>query len=145
MLGLIHDDDDVPTRQVLFQEEAPELVEQLDLLGAVVRDAEFRQQRLQQLDVAQRRVDDPRRDVLRAEFTQGRIEHRGLAGPDLARDDDEAVVIHQGEAHVGRRARVLLRHEQEFGVRREVERAAVQLEEVVIHSNRSLLDDRAQL
>ncbi len=86
----------------LFQEEVPELIEQLDLLGAVVRDAELRQQRLQQLDVAQRRVDEPSRNVLRAEFPQGRIEHGGLAGADLAGDHDEAVVVHQREAHVGR-------------------------------------------
>jgi hypothetical protein len=48
VLGLVDDDDDVPPRQVLLQEKGPELVEQLDLLRAVVGEAELREQRLQQ-------------------------------------------------------------------------------------------------
>ena len=64
VLGLVDDDDDVPSRQVLVEKEHAQLVEQLDPLGAVIRDAELRQQRLQQLDVTQRRVYEPRRDVL---------------------------------------------------------------------------------
>ena len=134
VLGLVDDDDDVPPREVLLEEEGPELVEQLDLLRAVVGEAEFREQRLQQLDVAQRRVDQSRRDVLRAQGAERRVEHGRLAGADLTGDHDETVVIQQREAHVRCGARVLPRQEQEFRVRRQVERATVQLEEVVVHA-----------
>ena len=56
MLGFVHDDDDVPPRLMLLEEVFAQLVEQPDFPGAVIRDAELREQALQQLDVAQRRV-----------------------------------------------------------------------------------------
>ncbi len=133
VLGLVHDDHDVTPGQVLLEEVRAQLVEQLHLPVAVVGDAELRQQALQQLDVGEGRVRKPRDDVIRAQLLERRIEHGGLAGADLARDHDEAVVVHQREAHVGHGARVLVRQVKESRVRREVERPTRQVEEFLVH------------
>jgi len=86
-----------------------------------------------QFDVAQRRVHEPGRYVPLAQLSQRRIEHRVLPVPISPVITTKTVVVHEGETHVRRGARMLGRHKQEFRVRRQVERATGQLKEIVVH------------
>ena len=81
----------------------------------------------------ERGVDQLGRDVVRPQFLHDGVQDRGLADADFARDDHEAVVIHQRKAHVGDGPRMLVRHVDELGVRRQVERAAGEIEELFVH------------
>lgn len=122
---------------VLFQKEAAQRIEQQDLFSGVVRHAELREQGLQQFDIRECGVYKLGGHILGAKLLDHRVQDGGLADPDLAGDDYEAVTVQQCEPAVCYRPGVLSRHENEFRVRRQVERAALQMKEFFVHSGPS--------
>ena len=73
------------------------------------------------------------RDEIRPEVLQYRIENRGLADANFARDDHEAVAVHQRESQVRHCPGMLGRHEDEARIRRQIKRPAGQSEVLLVH------------
>ena len=73
-------------------------------------------------------------DVAGSKLIHDRIQDGCLADADFAGNDDEAVVIQQGEPNTGDRPGVLGSHVDEFWVRGQVEGPALQVEEFLVHS-----------
>ena len=98
--------------------------------------------RLEQLARIEHRVDDPPDRRLVVEAAQQRLQQRGLAGSDLAGDDDEPGLAFEPVAQVVERLLVHAARIEIIGVRAERERTLAQLDKTVRTSNASDLGAR---
>ncbi len=117
------------------QQEGLDRGEEVRLVVLRDADAEGLGHRAQQVVGLELRADDLRGDDhLRVEFLQQRAHERGLAGADLAGDDEEALALVDAVLQVRVRALVPLAAEVEGRVGTELEGLARQAVEVFVHA-----------
>ena len=98
------------------------------------RKSELHQHAVQETGGRQLGLVDLRNDDVLLQFVQERLDQRGLAGADLAADDDETVGEPDRRLHVGLGARMLLAQVQECRIRAQPERQFCKPEQVEIHA-----------
>ena len=122
VLHLVHHQQAAPPGGTLIARHALEATQQRRLVGAaIVGHAEIGHREAQQVVAGDPRGDDARHHVaVPVELRPELLDQRGLAGADLAGDDDEAFLLRQTIDQVRDRAAVAARAEEEPAVGREL-------------------------
>jgi hypothetical protein len=115
VLRLVDDEQHEPAVLPFADEELGELAQHRRLAGLGL-EAEVEQDGLDELARVEHRVHDARERRLAVESAQQRLQQRGLAGADLAGDDDEARVSLDAVAQVAQRLPVHAARVQVVGV-----------------------------
>jgi hypothetical protein len=136
-LRLVDDDQRLPALGMHLEQEA---VERIDVrleavaLGALQRrQAELAEQRLQQLQRTELRVEDVGHHAAGRQLLEKAARDGGLAGADLAGEQHEAAAAAHAVQQMRQRLAVALAHEQEVGVGRERKRLASESEVRRVH------------
>jgi hypothetical protein len=136
VLRLVHHHQDPPPGPVLGHQERFEGAQQRRLVVAVRRHAECGQDHPKGVVGVDIAGDDLGREETRlVQFGEKLADQRGLAGPDIARDHDEAFVLLQAIAQVRQGLVVVLARKEEAMVRPQFEGRTDQPVKVLEHQN----------
>ncbi len=133
VLRFVDDQQHPAAVRVLLDQEVVERVEEFRLAHAERAEAELCEQALQELDRRDLRLVDLGDDDVLVDFLEERLDQRGLARADLARDHDKAVREPDRGLHVRLRAGVYLAQKEKRRVRAEPERKFLELEVFQVH------------
>ena len=129
VLRLVDDEDDVLVLSEHVDQELVDRVEDRDAMHLRHIQPELPRDAVEQLDTGEPRIGDQRRDRVFVELAQQTPTERGLAGPDLAGEDREALPRRDRVEQLGQSLVVPLTREVEPRVRRVVEGRPIEAEE----------------
>src|SRR5262249_32275878 len=124
VLSLVDNDDRVPSRATLFDQKSVQRDQPLRPRAAWVGHPQIGQGILEHFVERQRRVRDEGRVGAAVDALDERPEHGCLSRSDLARHQDETLLLLNTVNELGQRLPVIWREKEKFRVRRELERLA---------------------